>query len=67
MKKLKENDWVKITKVGIDGAYKIVEITEEHVYKGARSPEAQIMYTCEQNDDGYIHRVKVMEQEMIRK
>ena len=51
-KKLSVSDWVRITKVGIHGAYQIKEIVEEHVYRNGEEPVAEILYVCEQNDDG---------------
>ena len=65
-KTLSVSDWVKVTKVGIHGAYQIKEILEEHVYRNGEEPVAEIVYVCEQDDDGYKHRVKVGAEELIR-
>lgn len=65
-KKLSVSDWVRITKVGIHGAYQIKEIVEEHVYRNGEEPVAEILYVCEQNDDGYKHRVKVRAEELVK-
>ena len=65
-KTLNVSDGVKITKVGIHGAYQIKEILEEHVYRNGEEPVAEIVYVCEQDDDGYKHRVKVGAEELIR-
>ena len=51
-KSTKENrmrigDWVKVRKIGIDGAYQIID-WDDHG-----------RITVEQNDDGYKHRIKV--------
>ena len=52
-KKLTVGDWVRITKVGIRGAYQIVKIElDEH--------------TCVQNEDGYKHMVVVENKELIK-
>ena len=52
-KKLTVGDWVRITKVGIKGAYQIVKIEfDEH--------------TCVQNEDGYKHMVVVGSEELIK-
>ena len=52
-KKLTVGDWVKVTKVGIKGAYQIVKIEfDEH--------------TCVQNEDGYKHMVVVGSEELIK-
>ena len=66
MKKLNVGDWVRVAKVGVDGSYRIIEILEEHVYRGARAPVAELVYECEQNDEGYIHRVKCSAEELIK-
>ena len=39
---------------------------EEHVYRNGEEPVAEIVYVCEQDDDGYKHRVKVGAEELIR-
>jgi len=65
-KTLNVSDWVRITKVGIHGAYQIKEIVEEHVYRNEKEPVAEILYVCEQNDDGYKHRVKVKSKELVK-
>ena len=65
-KTLSVNDWVKVTKVGIHGAYQIKEIEEEHVYRNEKEPVVELIYVCEQNDDGYKHRVRVMAKELIK-
>ena len=65
-KTLNVSDWVKVTKVGIHGAYQIIEILEEHVYRNEKEPVAEIIYVCEQNDDGYKHRVRVGAEELIK-
>ena len=65
-KTLNVSDWVKITKVGIHGAYQIKEILEEHVYRNGNEPVAELVYVCEQDDDGDKHRVKVGAEELIR-
>jgi len=52
-RKPKVGDWVHIAKVGINGAYKVIEIIGE-------------LYLCEQNDDGYKHKLKVTEKEIIK-
>ena len=65
-KTLNVSDWVKITKGGIHGAYQIKEILEEHVYRNGEEPVAEIVYVCEQDDDGYKHRVRVGAEELIR-
>ena len=52
-KKLNVGDWVRIAKVGIQGAYQIVKIElDEH--------------TCVQNDRGYKHMVVVGSEELIK-
>ena len=66
MKKLNVDDWVRIAKVGVDGSYRIIEILEEHVYRGARAPVAELVYECEQNDEGYKHRVRCSAEELIK-
>ena len=66
MKKLNVGDWVRVAKVGVDGSYQIIEILEEHVYRGAKAPVAELVYECEQNDDGYKHRVRVGAEELVR-
>jgi hypothetical protein len=57
---------VRITKVGIHGAYQIKEILEEHVYRNEKEPVAELVYVCEQNDDGYRHRVRVGAEELVK-
>ena len=52
-KKLTVGDWVRITKVGIKGAYQIVKIELDE-------------YTCVQNEDGYKHMVVVEDKELIK-
>ena len=52
-RKAKFGDWVLIGKVGINGSYKVIEIIDE-------------LYLCEQNDDGYKHKLKVTENEIIK-
>jgi len=52
-KKLNVGDWVRITKVGIHGAYQIVKIELNE-------------YTCVQKEDGYKHLIVVAEDEIIR-
>jgi len=52
-KKLNVGDWVRITKVGIKGAYQIVKIELNE-------------YTCVQNDRGYKHMVVVGSEELIK-
>jgi len=46
-------DWVRITKVGIKGAYQIVKIELDE-------------YTCVQNEDGYKHMVVVGSEELTK-
>ena len=65
-KTLSVSDWVRATKVGIHGAYQIKEILEEHVYRNGEEPVVETVYVCEQNDDGYKHRVKVSAEELVR-
>ena len=65
-KTLSVSDWVRVTKVGIHGAYQIIEILEEHVYRNEKEPVAELVYVCEQDDDGYKHRVRVGAEELIR-
>ena len=65
-KTLSVSDWVRVTKVGIHGAYQIKEILEEHVYRNGNEPMVETVYVCEQNDDGYKHRVKVTSEELVR-
>ena len=65
-KTLNVSDWVKITKVGIHGAYQIKEISEEHVYRNGEEPVAETVYVCEQDDDGYKHRVRVGAEELVK-
>ena len=65
-KTLNAGDWVRVTKVGIHGAYQIKEILEEHVYRNEKEPVAELVYVCEQDDDGYKHRVRVGAEELIR-
>ena len=65
-KTLNVSDWVKITKVGIHGAYQIKEILEEHVYRNEKEPVAELVYVCEQDDDGYKHRVRVGAEELVK-
>ena len=65
-KTLSVSDWVKITKVGIHGAYQIKEILEEHVYRNNEPPVVELVYVCEQDDDGYKHRVRVGAEELVR-
>ena len=52
-KKLIVGDWVRITKVGIKGAYQIVKVELNE-------------YTCVQNEDGYKHMVVVESEELIK-
>ena len=52
-KKLTVGDWVRITKVGIKGAYQIVKIELDE-------------YTCVQNEDGYKHMVVVGLEELTK-
>ena len=52
-KKLNVGDWVRITKVGIKGAYQIVKIELDE-------------YTCVQNEDGYKHMVVVGSEELTK-
>ena len=52
-KKLNVGDWVRITKVGIKGAYQIVKIELNE-------------YTCVQNDRGYKHMVVVGSEELTK-
>ena len=52
-KKLTVGDWVRITKVGIKGAYQIVKIELDE-------------YTCVQNEDGYKHMVVVGSEELTK-
>ena len=65
-KTLNAGDWVRVTKVGIHGAYQIKEIVEEHVYRNEKEPVAELVYVCEQDDDGYKHRVRVGAEELVR-
>ena len=53
MKKLNVGDWVRCTKVGVDGAYQITKIELDE-------------YTCVQNDDGYKHTIVVTKDEIVR-
>ena len=58
-KSTKENrmrigDWVKVRKIGIDGAYQIID-WDDHG-----------RITVEQNDDGYKHRIKVEIEELVK-
>lgn len=58
-KKSKENrlrigDWVKVRKVGIDGAYQIIE-WDDH---------GRVI--VEQDDQGYKHKIRVMPEELTR-
>ena len=58
-KSTKENrmrigDWVKVRKIGIDGAYQIIDWDDNG------------RITVEQNDDGYKHRIKVEIEELIK-
>ena len=50
-KKIKVGDWVIIRKVGINGPYRIIEIIDD-------------LYVCEQDDDGYKHKIKVTESQI---
>jgi hypothetical protein len=52
-KKLTVGDWVRIRKVGIDGAYQIIKMDLDDII-------------CEQNDDGYRHRIKVDIEDLIK-
>ena len=65
-KTLNAGDWVKVTKVGIHGAHQIKEILEEHVYRNNEPPVVELVYVCEQDDDGYKHRVRVGAEELVR-
>ena len=50
-KKLSVGDWVRITKVGIKGAYQIIKMDLDEI-------------VCEQNDRGYKHRIRVEPEEL---
>ena len=50
-KKLTVGDWVKIRKVGIKGAYRIIKMDLDEI-------------VCEQNDRGYKHRIRVEPEEL---
>ena len=52
-KKLIVGDWVRITKVGIRGAYQIIKMDLDEII-------------CEQNDRGYKHRIRVELEELIK-
>ena len=52
-KKLSVGDWVRITKVGIKGAYQIIKMDLDEII-------------CEQNDRGYKHRIRVELEELIK-
>ena len=52
-KKLSVGDWVRITKVGIRGAYQIIKMDLDEII-------------CEQNDRGYKHRIRVELEELIK-
>ena len=65
-KTLSVSDWVRVTKVGIHGAYQIKEILEEHVYRNGEEPVVETAYVCEQTDAGSKHRVKVSAEELVR-
>jgi|10_taG_2_1085330.scaffolds.fasta_scaffold80622_2 hypothetical protein len=52
-RKVKVGDWVNISKVGIGGLYKVIEIIDE-------------LYLCEQDDGGYKHKIKVTENQIIK-
>ena len=53
MKKLTVGDWVRIRKVGIDGACRSIKMDLDDI-------------VCEQNDDGYVHRIKVDIEDLIK-
>ncbi len=52
-KKLTVGDWVRITKVGIRGAYQIIKMDLDEI-------------VCEQDDRGYKHRIRVEPEELIK-
>ena len=52
-KKLSVGDWVRITKVGIKGAYQIIKMDLDEII-------------CEQDDRGYKHRIRVELEELIK-
>lgn len=52
--KITIGDWVRVIKVGIDGAYQVID-WDDHG-----------RITVEQDDDGYKHRIKVQIEELIK-
>ena len=52
--RIKIGDWVKVRKVGISGAYQVTD-WDDHG-----------RITLEQNEDGYIHKMKANIEELVR-
>ncbi len=53
-KRIKILDWVKVRKVGIDGLYQVKDF-DEH---------GRVL--VEQNDHGYVHKIRVEPEELIK-